>query len=253
VAVPVPVPVPGSRYHNFHHEVPGDYRNGVRWFQYDPTKWFIWGCQKLGLAYDLKRFPRNGVCVWVCARVYVCLCLRASQGAILPPRPPLPLALVGSSPPTPHPSPMPPTPNPTSLTPSPLDGFRSPSLSRPAATPAEILKGALIMREKALLRDKAKVSWAPATETLPLFTRAEVATQVRPAHHRPHVPPPPPLLHPPAHCAFARTSAVATTPMSPRPSSASAPSTRPLCIGTHECSGVSLRITHTPTRTGVEG
>lgn len=31
----------GEGYHNFHHEFPADYRNGIRWFDYDPTKWLI--------------------------------------------------------------------------------------------------------------------------------------------------------------------------------------------------------------------
>ncbi|KAJ3567252.1 hypothetical protein NP233_g6484 [Leucocoprinus birnbaumii] len=44
----------GEGYHNFHHEFPMDYRNAVEWYQYDPTKWFIWICQKLGLASHLK-------------------------------------------------------------------------------------------------------------------------------------------------------------------------------------------------------
>jgi stearoyl-CoA desaturase (delta-9 desaturase) len=45
----------GEGYHNFHHEFPGDYRNGVRWYQFDPTKWTIWSLSKLGLAEDLRR------------------------------------------------------------------------------------------------------------------------------------------------------------------------------------------------------
>jgi hypothetical protein len=55
-----------------------------------------------------------------------------------------------------------------------------PAAAAVIATPphAEIIKGSLIMREKALLRDKTKVTWAPAPETLPVFTRQEVATQV---------------------------------------------------------------------------
>jgi fatty-acid desaturase len=44
----------GEGYHNFHHQFPMDYRNAIRWYQYDPTKWFIWACQKLGLASHLK-------------------------------------------------------------------------------------------------------------------------------------------------------------------------------------------------------
>lgn len=47
----------GEGYHNFHHLFQWDYRNGVRWWQYDPTKWFIAGCSALGLAWDLKRAP----------------------------------------------------------------------------------------------------------------------------------------------------------------------------------------------------
>ena len=38
-----------------------DYRNAIKWYQYDPTKWFIWVCQKLGLASHLKQFPNNEV------------------------------------------------------------------------------------------------------------------------------------------------------------------------------------------------
>jgi len=45
----------GEGYHNFHHSFPGDYRNGFRWYQFDPTKWVIGGLHKLGLAHDLRR------------------------------------------------------------------------------------------------------------------------------------------------------------------------------------------------------
>jgi len=31
-----------------------DYRNAIRWYQYDPTKWFIWAMQMVGLASHLK-------------------------------------------------------------------------------------------------------------------------------------------------------------------------------------------------------
>ena len=31
----------GEGYHNFHHIFAHDYRNGVRWWQWDPTKWLI--------------------------------------------------------------------------------------------------------------------------------------------------------------------------------------------------------------------
>lgn len=45
----------GEGYHNFHHTFSNDYRNGVRWYHFDPTKWTIWVLHKCGLAYDLKR------------------------------------------------------------------------------------------------------------------------------------------------------------------------------------------------------
>ncbi len=45
----------GEGYHNYHHHFPGDYRNGVRWYQWDPTKWSIAILAWLGLAWDLKR------------------------------------------------------------------------------------------------------------------------------------------------------------------------------------------------------
>ena len=51
----------GEGYHNFHHEFPSDYRNAIRWFQYDPTKWSIWIWKQLGLAYDLRRFRQNEI------------------------------------------------------------------------------------------------------------------------------------------------------------------------------------------------
>ncbi|KAJ7233751.1 delta 9-fatty acid desaturase protein [Mycena rebaudengoi] len=51
----------GEGYHNFHHQFPMDYRNAIKWYQYDPTKWFIWVCQQLGLATHLKVFPDNEV------------------------------------------------------------------------------------------------------------------------------------------------------------------------------------------------
>jgi stearoyl-CoA desaturase (Delta-9 desaturase) len=47
----------GEGYHNFHHSFAHDYRNGVRWWQWDPTKWLIATLQLLGLTRRLKRTP----------------------------------------------------------------------------------------------------------------------------------------------------------------------------------------------------
>lgn len=51
----------GEGYHNFHHQFPMDYRNAIKWYQYDPTKWFIIAMQWIGLATHLKAFPENEV------------------------------------------------------------------------------------------------------------------------------------------------------------------------------------------------
>ena len=47
----------GEGYHNFHHTFQADYRNGVRWYQLDPTKWVVWALARLGLTSDLRRTP----------------------------------------------------------------------------------------------------------------------------------------------------------------------------------------------------
>jgi len=51
----------GEGYHNFHHQFPLDYRNGVRYYQYDPTKWIIASLSYLGLASDLKRVDEHRI------------------------------------------------------------------------------------------------------------------------------------------------------------------------------------------------
>ena len=47
----------GEGYHNYHHEFQHDYRNGVKPWQFDPTKWAAWTLSKLGLTSDLRRVP----------------------------------------------------------------------------------------------------------------------------------------------------------------------------------------------------
>ncbi|MCS6989929.1 MAG: fatty acid desaturase [Chloroherpetonaceae bacterium] len=47
----------GEGYHNFHHAFPGDYRNGIRWHDFDATKWLIYGLSKVGLAWRLHEVP----------------------------------------------------------------------------------------------------------------------------------------------------------------------------------------------------
>jgi stearoyl-CoA desaturase (delta-9 desaturase) len=45
----------GEGYHNYHHIFQYDYRNGVKWWQFDPTKWMILSLSWIGLTRNLKR------------------------------------------------------------------------------------------------------------------------------------------------------------------------------------------------------
>ena len=45
----------GEGYHNYHHTFQWDYRNGLRWYQFDPTKWLIGSLSWVRLTSNLKR------------------------------------------------------------------------------------------------------------------------------------------------------------------------------------------------------
>jgi len=45
----------GEGYHNYHHTFAHDYRNGIRWYHFDPSKWLIWTLSKCGLVSHLKK------------------------------------------------------------------------------------------------------------------------------------------------------------------------------------------------------
>jgi len=49
----------GEGYHNYHHEFQYDYRNGVKPWQFDPTKWTIWLLNKIGLVDKLRTVPEE--------------------------------------------------------------------------------------------------------------------------------------------------------------------------------------------------
>ena len=51
----------GEGYHNYHHEFQYDYRNGVKPWQWDPTKWAIWLLSKSGLVRSLRRVPNEKI------------------------------------------------------------------------------------------------------------------------------------------------------------------------------------------------
>lgn len=71
----------GEGYHNFHHRFPSDYRNGLRWFDWDPGKWLIWALSCLGLAWDLNKTPHFRV---LRARVQAGKDARAAAGPFRP-------------------------------------------------------------------------------------------------------------------------------------------------------------------------
>lgn len=51
----------GEGYHNFHHEFPYDFRNGLWNLAYDPSKWTVYLLSLVGFTYNLKRFSENEI------------------------------------------------------------------------------------------------------------------------------------------------------------------------------------------------
>lgn len=49
----------GEGYHNYHHTYQSDYRNGPRWYNFDPSKWLIYGLSLVGLASGLRTFDNS--------------------------------------------------------------------------------------------------------------------------------------------------------------------------------------------------
>ena len=51
----------GEGYHNFHHIFENDYRNGIKWYHFDPTKWMIKTFSLIGLASKLRKSPEDKI------------------------------------------------------------------------------------------------------------------------------------------------------------------------------------------------
>ncbi|OGR87865.1 MAG: hypothetical protein A3J74_06320 [Elusimicrobia bacterium RIFCSPHIGHO2_02_FULL_57_9] len=49
----------GEGYHNFHHKFQADYRNGIRWYQFDMTKWWLHIMRLLGQVTRLRITPES--------------------------------------------------------------------------------------------------------------------------------------------------------------------------------------------------
>jgi len=51
----------GEGYHNFHHKFQWDYRNGIKWYNFDPSKWIIEFLSLLNITYDLRKAPEYSI------------------------------------------------------------------------------------------------------------------------------------------------------------------------------------------------
>ena len=49
----------GEGYHNYHHTYARDFRNGPKWYNFDPSKWIIYTLSLFGLATKLRRLDRT--------------------------------------------------------------------------------------------------------------------------------------------------------------------------------------------------
>ena len=51
----------GEGYHNYHHTFQSDYRNGIKWYHFDPGKWLIKALSYTGLAFDLRKVKQEDI------------------------------------------------------------------------------------------------------------------------------------------------------------------------------------------------
>lgn len=51
----------GEGYHNYHHAFAADYRNGIEWYNFDPSKWAIWTLSKMGLVKNKIRMSNDTI------------------------------------------------------------------------------------------------------------------------------------------------------------------------------------------------
>jgi stearoyl-CoA desaturase (delta-9 desaturase) len=51
----------GEGFHNFHHKFPHDFRNGIKWYHFDPSKWIIYLGVKMKLISSIYRTPMEAI------------------------------------------------------------------------------------------------------------------------------------------------------------------------------------------------
>tara|TARA_S200000501_G_scaffold180406_1_gene169835 strand:- start:5138 stop:6247 length:1110 start_codon:yes stop_codon:yes gene_type:complete len=51
----------GEGYHNYHHKFQWDYRNGIKWYNFDPSKWLIKFLSIFKITYSLKKVSKQNI------------------------------------------------------------------------------------------------------------------------------------------------------------------------------------------------
>tara|TARA_Y100000996_G_scaffold400958_1_gene371437 strand:+ start:268 stop:1377 length:1110 start_codon:yes stop_codon:yes gene_type:complete len=51
----------GEGYHNYHHKFQWDYRNGIKWYSFDPSKWIIGFLSIFKITYSLKKVSKQHI------------------------------------------------------------------------------------------------------------------------------------------------------------------------------------------------
>lgn len=60
----------GEGYHNFHHAFQYDYRNAIKWWQFDPTKWLIKMLSWVGLVKNLRKISEYKIAKAIAAQQF---------------------------------------------------------------------------------------------------------------------------------------------------------------------------------------
>ena len=51
----------GEGYHNYHHKFQWDYRNGIKWYNFDPSKWIIKLLSYFKITHSLRKAPDHSI------------------------------------------------------------------------------------------------------------------------------------------------------------------------------------------------
>ena len=51
----------GEGYHNYHHKFQWDYRNGIKWYSFDPSKWIIKLLSYFKITFNLRKASEQNI------------------------------------------------------------------------------------------------------------------------------------------------------------------------------------------------